>query len=84
MLDRKSVSKRRARTQGARAAAETTERETETERDDRAATVSKATVSAGNQSPKKLPTTSVGSGTRPSTRAAALLTAKATGEETAA
>ena len=67
-----------------RAAAETTERETETERDDRAATVSKATVSAGNQSPKKLPTTSVGSGTRPSTRAAALLTAKATGEETAA
>jgi hypothetical protein len=76
-----------------RAAAETTERETETERDDRAATetraggkatVSKATVSAGNQSPKKLPTTSVGSGTRPSTRAAALLAAKATGEETAA
>ena len=76
-----------------RAAAETTERETETERDDRAATetraggkatVSKATVSAGNQSPKKLPTTSVGSGTRPSTRAAAPLAAKATGEETAA
>ena len=76
-----------------RAAAETTERETETEGGDRAATetraggkatVSKATVSAGNQSPKKLPTTSVGSGTRPSTRAAAPLAAKATGEETAA
>ena len=101
-----------------RAAAETTERETETEGGDRAATetraggkatvskattskattskatvskatmskatMSKATVSAGNQSPKKLPTTSVGSGTRPSTRAAAPLAAKATGEETAA
>ena len=66
-----------------RAAAETTERETETRAGGKA-TVSKATVSAGNQSPKKLPTTSVGSGTRPSTRAAALLTAKATGEETAA
>jgi len=63
-----------------RAAAETTERETETRAGGKA-TVSKATVSAGNQSPKKLPTTSVGSGTRPSTRAAALLTAKATGEE---
>ena len=48
------------------------------ERDGRA-----ATVSAG-ESPKKLQETSVGSGTRPSTRAAALLAAKATGEETAA
>jgi hypothetical protein len=48
------------------------------ERDGRA-----ATVSAG-ESPTKLQETSVGSGTRPSTRAAALLAAKATGEETAA
>ena len=51
--------------------------ETRAERDDRAATDARAggktTASAGNKSPKKLPETSVGSGTRPSTRAAALL-----------
>ena len=53
--------------------------ETRAERDDRAATDARAggktTASAGNKSPKKLPETSVGSGTRPSTRAAALLAA---------
>ena len=89
----KCAAAEKAQDAAARAAQKAIDDDAATERDDRAATetraggkatVSKATVSAGNQSPKKLPTTSVGSGTRPSTRAAALLAAKATGEETAA